>query len=70
MLKKLLWVVPIALALSVSRIEAKPGDTHHNPPKRSSAPEFDPGAAGAGLALLLGGAWVLSGRLRRGPNQD
>jgi hypothetical protein len=66
MIRKLVWVVPFVLALS-SVIEAKP----NKPPKApTSAPEFDPSASGAVLALLLGGAWVLSGRLRRRGERD
>jgi hypothetical protein len=73
MIRKLLWAVPLVLALSVGSIEAKPGHKPPKPPKppkTKSAPEFDPGAAGAALALLLGGAWVLSERLRREAKRD
>jgi len=67
MIRKLLWVVPFVLALSFGSVDAKPKDKPGKPPK--TAPEFDPGASGAALALLLGGAWVLSERLRRGPKR-
>jgi hypothetical protein len=39
------------------------------PPKKTTAPELDPRAAGTALALLLGGAWALSERRRRGPQK-
>ena len=39
-------------------------------PKPTHAPEFDPRASGAALALLLGGAWLLSERRRRLPEPD
>jgi hypothetical protein len=67
MIRKLLWVVPLALALSTGSVEAKP---KYRPPKPKAAPEFDPSAAGAALALLMGGAWVLSERLLRREKRD
>jgi MYXO-CTERM domain-containing protein len=70
MMRKLLWIVPLALTLSVSSIEAKPGHKPPKPPKPTPAPEFDPSAGGAALALLLGGAWVLSERRRREAERD
>jgi hypothetical protein len=69
MIRKLLWVVPLVLALSSGSIGAKPKDKPDKPPKPTSAPEFDARASGAALALLLGGAWVLSERRRRGPKR-
>jgi len=66
MIRKLLWVAPVVLALSAVTSDAKPKPN----PKPTSAPEFDPRAAGAALAFLLGGAWVLSERLRRRSGRD
>jgi hypothetical protein len=63
MLKRLLWVVPLLLALTSVSVDAqeqmrrKRGARH--------APEFDPKASGAALALLVGGTLLLSERRRR-----
>lgn len=71
MVRKLLWVVPLVLALSTVVSDARPTPRPSNPPRPTptSAPEFDPSASGAALALLLGGAWLLSERRRRGPER-
>jgi hypothetical protein len=66
MIRKLLWVVPVVLALSAVSSDAKP----KKPPRPASAPEFDPRAAGAALAFLVGGAWVIAERLRRRSERD
>jgi hypothetical protein len=66
MFRKLLWVVPLGLALSSVGSEAKPKD---KPPKPIDAPELDMRASGAALALLVGGALVLSERRRRKPER-
>jgi hypothetical protein len=66
MIRKLLFLALLGLALSAVGVEAVP-DKEKNKPK--DAPEFDPRAAGAALALLAGGAWVLSERIRRGPDR-
>jgi hypothetical protein len=61
MLKRLLWVVPLLIALTTVTVDAqerrKRGARH--------APEFDPKASGAALALLVGGTLLLSERRRR-----
>jgi hypothetical protein len=64
MLKRMLWVMPLLLVLSTVDVEAT------NPLRRkrgqsAPAPEFDPKAAGAALALLVGGTLLLSERRRR-----
>ncbi len=83
MVRKLLWVVPVVLALSAvgsaadangegglrRKPAARPTQPVKNHPKKTHAPEFDYRASGAALALLLGGAWALSGRRRRGAEQ-
>jgi hypothetical protein len=61
MLKRLIWVLPLVLALtsvSADAQERRRRQTRH-------APEFDAKASGAALALLVGGALLLSERRRR-----
>jgi len=36
------------------------------PPPPRSAPEIDPGAIGSALTLLMGGAFLITGRSRKG----
>jgi hypothetical protein len=66
MVRKLLLLVLLGLALSAVGVEAVP---EKNKDKPKDAPEFDPSASGVALALLAGGAWVLSERRRRGPER-
>jgi hypothetical protein len=70
MLKKLLWVVPLSLALSVIAADAKSKGDDDKSKKKTHAPEFDPRATGAALALLVGGVLLLSDlRRRRDPER-
>ena len=66
MLKTLLLAVSVALALFSATADAKPKDGRPGRgPNPISAPEFDAKTAGAAVALLVGGAVVLTERLRR-----
>src|SRR5262245_65463868 len=66
MLKRLLSVVPLLLALTAVRVYAQGemkalrGSRHQH-----HAPELDPKASAAALALLVGGTLLLSERRRR-----
>ena len=64
MLKRMLWVVPLVLAVSPTLLHAQNPQREKRPPQGATAPELDPRAAGAALALLIGGALMLSGRRR------
>jgi hypothetical protein len=63
MLKRLLWVVPLIVALSSATLDAQ--EQMRRKRQHRHAPEFDPRASGAALALLVGGALLLSERRRR-----
>jgi cytochrome c-type biogenesis protein CcmH/NrfF len=63
MLKRLLWVVPLILALSSATVDAQ--EQMRRKRQHRHAPEFDARASGAALALLVGGALLLSERRRR-----
>jgi cytochrome c-type biogenesis protein CcmH/NrfF len=64
MLKRMLWVLPLVLALSSTWLDAQNPERRTRPPQ-GAAPELDPRASGAALALLVGGALLLSERRRR-----
>jgi hypothetical protein len=64
MLKRLLWVVPLLLALTSVSVDAQEQMRKRRGGGRH-APEFDPKASGAALALLVGGTLLLSERRRR-----
>jgi hypothetical protein len=70
MLKRLLWVVPLVVAVSSTLLEAQNPQRQKRPPQGANAPELDPRAAGAAVALLIGGALLLSERRRRKPQSD
>jgi hypothetical protein len=71
MLKRVLWVVPLVLATTSTLLEAQTPQREKRPPQGALAPELDPRAAGASLALLIGGALLLSERRRRqNPQSD
>jgi MYXO-CTERM domain-containing protein len=62
MIRRLLWVLPLVLAVaSVNPAVAQ----ERRRRSCAHAPEFDPRASGAALALLVGGALLLSERRRR-----
>ena len=64
MLKKLIWVFYLSLVLSVIAAEAQ------TTPRRTNAPELEPRASGAALALLVGSVLLLSDlRRRRDPKR-
>jgi hypothetical protein len=64
MLKRMLWVLPLVLAMSPTWLDAQNPERKKRPPQ-GVAPELDPKAAGAALALLIGGSLLLSERRRR-----
>jgi len=64
MLKRMLWVVPLVLALSPTWLDAQNPARRKRPPQ-GVAPELDPKTSGAALALLIGGSLLLSERRRR-----
>jgi hypothetical protein len=77
MLKRLFTITGLVVALSVAQLAAagpkppgqkggpSPGHRGGGRGGAVSAPEFDASAAGAALALLVGGALVLAERRRR-----
>jgi hypothetical protein len=67
MIKKLIVLLLLGFALSAVDVEAR---KKGKKPKKVKAPEFDVRAVGAPLALLGGGAWVLSQRRRRETGRD
>jgi hypothetical protein len=69
--KKLIWLVPLGLALSVIAVEARDPGKDKDKEKKKDAPEFDVRASGAALALLAGGVLLLSDlRRRNDPEHD
>jgi hypothetical protein len=64
MLKRMLWVVPLLLALTSAAVDAQTANPHRRR-RGEHAPEFDPKAAGAAIAFLIGGTLLLSERRRR-----
>jgi hypothetical protein len=65
MLKRLMWVLPLLIALSSVDAEATNPHRRKRGAAPAPAPEFDPKAAGAAVALLIGGTLLLSERRRR-----
>jgi hypothetical protein len=67
MLKRMSWVVPLILALFATAVDANPANPlrRKRGERQQQAPEFDPRAAGAAMALLIGGTLLLSERRRR-----
>jgi hypothetical protein len=63
MLKRLFWVLPLVLALTSVTADAQEQQRRRRQTRH--APEFDAKASGAALALLVGGALLLSERRRR-----
>ena len=75
MLRKSLNAVILLLSLLASadaqpRPRPRPSPIPPRPPRTVHAPEFDAKTAGAAIALLAGGALVLSERLRRKRKRD
>ena len=64
MLKSLAIAAFFGLLLLAAPARAMPCESEKGTPY-SSVPEFDASTAGAGMALLLGGLLVLTGRRRR-----
>jgi hypothetical protein len=70
MLKRMLWVLPLVLALSPTWLDAQNPERKKRPPQGATAPELDPQEAGAAVALLIGGALLLSERRRRNAQSE
>jgi cytochrome c-type biogenesis protein CcmH/NrfF len=70
MLKRMLWVLPLVLALSSTWLDAQNPERQKRPPQGATAPELDPKVSGAAVALLIGGALLLSERRRRRKQQS
>jgi len=64
-MKRMLWAVPLVFALSSTLLDAQNPQRQKRPPQGAMAPELDPKAAGAAVALLIGGVLLLTERHRR-----
>jgi hypothetical protein len=70
MMKRMLWVVPLLLVLCSTVADAQSANPDRRRRGERHAPEFDPKASGAAVALLIGDTLLLSERRRRNNSES